>query len=341
MGVNLSLVLLILTMLTGCQSKEVDTTTDGQISDSQFLLGTIITLQLFDTEDTSLLTHSFDLIKEMDQWMSLTIDTSEVSRLNAEAGNGPMKVSDELAYVLSTALHYGDVSEGRFDISLEPVIKLWGIGTDAARVPTDNELADALTLVNYKDIVFDEVNQTIEMKKGMAIDLGGIGKGYAADLIADYLKEQGIKKAIINLGGNVVVIGEKQENTPFKVGLQNPFDARNAYIGYVQVSDRTVVTSGIYERNFTENGVTYHHILDNLTGYPIQNGVAGVSVVTSRSIDADALSTTLFALGVEKGLALANSLEDVECLYITDDSKLYMTDGMKALFTLSDSSFSE
>lgn len=335
---QLVMMLLVVSISTGCKKTP---SVESQITDAQFLLGTVITLQLYGTEDTQLLTKSFDIIKNLDLWMSLNIETSEVSQLNAQAGNGPIKVSDELAYVLTEALKYGDLSEGHFDISLEPVIKLWGIGTDTPRVPSDAELKEALQYVNYKNIKFDAVNQTVELQKGMAIDLGGIGKGYAADLVSDYLKGEGVKKAIVNLGGNVVVVGEKQLDTPFKVGLQNPFAQRNAYIGYVQVSDKTVVTSGIYERNFTENGVTYHHILSNTDGYPISNGVAGVSIVASKSIDADALSTTLFTLGVEKGLALANSLDDVECLFITDDSKLYMSDGMKAMFTLTDTSFTE
>lgn len=332
-----ALMILCIIALSGC-SNEPDMT--NQISDSQFLLGTVITVQIYGTDDPELLTKSFDIIKGVDQWMSLNIDTSEVSQLNANAGNGPIKVSDELAYVLGVALKYGDLSDGYFDVSLEPVIKLWGIGTDNPRIPSEEELSEALQYVNYKNIVFDAQNQTVELQKGMAIDLGGIGKGYAADLVKDYLKSQGIVKAIINLGGNVDVIGEKAEGTPFKVGLQNPFAERNAYIGYVQVVDKTVVTSGVYERNFTENGVTYHHILDHVTGYPVMNGVSGVSVVTSRSIDADALSTTLFTLGVEDGLALANSLEDVECLYIMDDSTVYMTEGMKSMFTQTDTTFS-
>lgn len=334
--ISLLLIMSIIT-LSGC-TKEPDLS--AQISDSQFLLGTVITIQIYGSEKTELLTKSFDIIKAVDAWMSLNIEESEVCKLNANAGNGPVKVSDELAYVLGVALKYGDLSGGHFDVSLEPVIKLWGIGTDTPRVPSKEELADALQYVNYKNIVFDAQNQTVELQKGMAIDLGGIGKGYAADLVKDYLKSEGIVKAIINLGGNVDVIGEKAEGTPFKVGLQNPVAERNSYIGYVEVVDKTVVTSGVYERNFTENGVTYHHILDHISGYPVMNGVSGVSVVTSRSIDADALSTTLFTLGVEDGLALVNSLEDVECLYIMDDSTVYMTEGMKAMFTQTDSSFS-
>jgi thiamine biosynthesis lipoprotein len=173
----------------------------------------------------------------------------------------------------------------------------------------------------------------------MSVDLGSIGKGYAADQVADYLKEQGVQKAILNLGGNILIIGEKDAGTPFRVGLQNPFDSRNEYFGVVEVMDKTVVTSGIYERNFEQDGILYHHILDTETGYPVNNSVTSVSIIADSSIDADAMSTVLFVLGVEEGLELCESIANIECVYVTNDYQVYMSSGAKNAVTITNDKF--
>jgi thiamine biosynthesis lipoprotein len=211
---------------------------------------------------------------------------------------------------------------------MEPVIGLWGIGTDEARIPEENELEEALSYVDYQKIQLDEAEQTVYLEEGMAIDLGAIAKGYAADQVAAYLKDQGITKSIINLGGNVMLIGQKDEDTLFKVGLQDPYDVRNKYFGIIEEADKTIVTSGVYERNFEEDGVLYHHILSPEDGYPVRNNIGAVSVVAETSIDADALSTVLFAVGKEKGLELVETLEGVECIYIMENHEIFTSSGI-------------
>ena len=323
--IMVTLIMVIVLSTNGCK-KNPDM--NQSISDSQIVLGTVISIQLFGTEDEVLLKESYDILKSIEAKMSLNVPDSEVVAINNSAGDEPVSVSEETFFVIQKALEYSQLSDGQFDISMEPVIRLWGIGTDEAHIPEDDTLENALMYVDYNQIQLDVANQTVYLEEGMSIDLGGIAKGYAADQVSEYLKEQGITKAIINLGGNVMLIGQKSEDTLFKVGLQDPFDVRNKYFAVIEEADNTIVTSGIYERNFEEDGIVYHHILSPQDGYPIQNGIGAVSVVAETSIDADALSTALFALGKEKGLELVETLEDVECIYIMKNREIYTSSGI-------------
>lgn len=332
------MVMFIVLLITGCQ-KGPDMS--QSISDSQIVLGTVISIQVFGTKDTSIIQESFDIIKEIEAKMSLNIEDSEVVSINTAAGQAPVKVSEDTFYVIQKSMEYSQLSEGKFDITMEPVISLWGIGTDEANIPEASALEEALAYVDYKKVQLDEAGQTVYLEEGMSIDLGAIAKGYAADLVANYLKEQGITKAIINLGGNVMLVGQKDENTLFKVGLQDPYDVRNKYFGIIEEADNTIVTSGVYERNFEQDGVLYHHILSPEDGYPVRNNIGAVSVVAKTSIDADALSTVFFALGKEKGLELVETLEDVECIFIMDNYEVYTSSGINSdTLTITNSDYS-
>lgn len=325
--------ILMMLILQGCSTQE------KSINDTKFVIGTIVSIQLNGTDDQAIIDGSFAILEGVDQWMSLTITDSLINDLNNQAGQGPYPVSEDAFYVIEKALAYSELSGGLFDVSMEPVIDLWGIGTEGAQVPNDQLLAEKLELVGYEKIQLDKEALTVELPEGMSIDLGGIGKGYAADKIVEYLETEGVTSAIINLGGNIVALGSKADEQPFRVGVQNPFDSRNDYFGVVEVMDKTVVTSGIYERNFEEDGTLYHHILNPEDGYPMDNGVAGVTVITSKSIDADGLSTVLFLLGVEEGLALVNSLDGVECIFVDENRQVYLSDNVGDIFELSDDSF--
>jgi len=333
----LCLLLVLIMFITGCQSADAE----ESISETRSVIGTIVSLQLFGTQDRTLLEESYEIIEEIDDLMSLTIETSELNALNANAGKGPFTVSDKTFYVIQKAVEYGVLSKGGFDISLEPVISLWKIGSENPKVPSQEELTKALGFVDYSKIKLNEADLSIELEEGMSIDLGGIAKGYAADLISAYLKENDVTKAILNLGGNILIIGEKEDDTPFRVGIQNPFGSRNDYFGVVEVVDKTIVTSGVYERNFEQEGITYHHILDTKTGFPINNGVASVSIIADMSIDADALSTVLFVLGVEEGIELINQLDGVEGIYVTNESTVIMSEGAEAMITITAETFSK
>jgi len=310
------------------------------ISNTGFLMGTVIDIKLFNTADQAILNGAFDIIRDIENKMSLNIAGSEINKLNESSGITPVAVSNETYEVVKKGLKYSSISHGSFDITIGPLVKLWGIGTDNARVPSQQEIEDAKGLVGYSMISTDDSSKSVYLQKpGMSLDLGGVAKGYAADEIAEYLKAHGVSRAIINLGGNVMAVGSKDAGTPWKIGVQNPFDSRGSYIGTVAVSDSTVVTSGIYERYFESESKLYHHILSPFTGYPVDNGLSSVTIIAKSSADADALSTSVFSLGLEKGMELAESLEDVEAIAIDMDRNIYLTSGAKEIFSLTDKTF--
>ena len=174
--------------------------------------------------------------------------------------------------VIEKAVQYSKLTDGALDATIEPIVKLWGIGTDKERVPSKNEIEEKLKLVNYKDIILDNKNSTVQLKRtGQAIDLGAIAKGYTADEIKKVLLDNKISSALINLGGNVFAVGNKTDGTSWNIGIQNPLDTRGQYLGTISVTDKSVVTSGNYERFFIVDGKRYHHIFDPKTGYPSEN----------------------------------------------------------------------
>ena len=199
--------------------------------------------------------------------------------------------------------------------------------TDASMIPSDEDIQSALKTVDYHAVVVDGTTVTLT-DPDAKIDLGGIAKGYIADRMKDYLNENGATSGIINLGGNVLCLGTKADGSAYSIGLQRPFDENGSLIAAVHVTDETVVSSGVYERSFEVNGKLYHHILDTATGYPYDNGLLGVTIITDESVDGDGLSTTCFALGLKDGMALIESLSDTEAIFITDDYELHASSGI-------------
>jgi thiamine biosynthesis lipoprotein len=280
----------------------------------------------------------FDRFREIESRMSVTLPGTEVDRINANAGIGPVAVHADVFEVLELAVRYAGLSGGAFDPTVGPLVSLWNIGGEEPRLPPQEEIEALLPLINWRDLELDREGSTVFLKKpGMALDLGAIAKGYAADEAAKLLRKNRIKRAIIDLGGNILVYGEKRDKSPWRVGIQNPLDGRGAYIGIVEIRDQTVVTSGVYERCFEAAGVRYHHILSPAGGYPVRNGLLSVSIVTRRSVDADALSTAVFVLGYERGKALVESLEGTGAVFIFEDRSIRICGG--ADFTLTDDSY--
>ena len=313
---------------------------DYSQSKSEFLLGTVCTIRLFDKADGKLLTRVFERVREIEEKMSANLPTSEVAAINATAGVAPAAVSGETLFVVEKALNYGDVSAGTFDITIGPLVKLWGIGTDNARIPAPSEIEALLPLVNYKDVILDNEAGTVYLpRQGLAIDLGGIAKGYAADEAARILRENGVSRAIIDFGGNILALGAKEKGRPWRIGVQNPFGERGEYAAIVPAEDASLVSSGNYERFFIEDGRRYHHILDVKTGYPVENGLADVTIVAASSIDADGLSTAVFSLGLSAGYRLLTSLPGVEGLLVTTEMRIVVTPGLTDSITLADPAF--
>lgn len=338
MRINRSLVpfLLLLSILfASCRQK------DYSQAKSEFLLGTVCTVKLFDKADSKILTRVFDRVREIEGRMSVNIDTSEVSKINRNAGTAPVSVSPDTMEVIEKALRFSELSAGAFDITIGPLVKLWGIGTELARIPAPKEIEALLPLVDYRQVIIDKDKGTVYLKRqGMAVDLGAIAKGYAADEAARILKEEGIPRGIIDFGGNIYVLGSKEKNKPWRVGIQNPSKNRGEYLAIIAASDAALVSSGTYERFFIEDGKRYHHILDTKSGYPVQNGLSDVTIVAPSSTDADGLSTSVFTLGMEAGIDLIRTLSGVEGVFVTTDNRIEITPGLTDRLSVSDPAFS-
>jgi thiamine biosynthesis lipoprotein len=283
----------------------------------------------------------FDRIQEIDERMSANRAGSEVSRINAAAGAEAVAVSADTFAVVREAVAFSRLGDGRFDLTVGPLVKLWGIGTDDARVPARDEIAAALALVGWRDVELSEPDATVFLRRaGMAIDLGAIAKGYAADEAAAVLAARGVTTALIDLGGNVLTLGAKPDGSPWRIGLQDPDPSvpRGTHIGTLEFEgSRSVVTSGTYERYFVRNGVRYHHLFDTATGSPAANGLVAVTIFTARSVEADGWSTLVFASGLERGRALVEATNGVvEAAFFTDRFEVYATSGMRSLLKLSD-----
>ncbi len=327
---------LFVMLVTSCKAK-----IQKPLARTNFILGTTVDIILYDSKDEKAIDEAFGRIKEIEDKMTInTENTSEIINLNNASGLHDVTVSPDTFFVLERGLYYSQLSQGKFDITIGPIVKLWNIGTENAAVPEPQALAEAINSVDYKKLHLDPHNKRAKLDtKGMIVDLGAIAKGYAADEAGNILRKHGVKSAIINLGGNILAIGENTTGEPFKIGVQDPFNLRGAYLGILEIKDKTVVTSGIYEKYFEFEDKVYHHILDPYTGFPAKSDLAGVSVITDISIDGDGLSTMIFLLGLEKGLEFINNEPNIEGVFITNNKEVYLTEGIKESFVLTDEKY--
>ena len=305
-------------LFTGCHL-----VTKEPISKTGIYFDTVISIDIYDSNNTSLLEQCFEYCKEFEETVSRTIETSEIYQINHANGN-PVEVSDVTLELLKKGVEYGDLTNGKFDITIAPLSELWDFKNNTGTVPNEQDIKDALSHVNYKNIVIDGNMITLTDPKS-AIDLGGIAKGYMADRLKEYLTKQGVESALINLGGNILAVGSKPDGTPFHLGIQKPFDKHGVTITSVKTADSSVVSSGVYERYFKTDDALYHHILNSKTGFPYNNGLLGVTILSEKSVDGDALSTSCFALGLEDGMKLIQSLDGVDAIFVTDDYQLHDT----------------
>lgn len=333
------LVLLISLMLAaaGCRRGE---TANGyeKVEKSEFLMGTLVTIKIFDRDEekaSRAAEEALERIREIEALLSVSKKESEINRINQRAGVQPVSVSDDTINVVDRGIYYGGLSDGLFDVTVGPLVSLWGIGTERQEVPGDEELNKALALIDYRDVEINREAGEVYLKRpGMGLDLGGIAKGYAADEVKELLEAAGIKHAVINLGGNILTVGAKYDGGPWNIGIKDPEEPAGSLLGMARIIGKTVVTSGDYERYFEEDGRRYHHILNPFTGYPGKSEIRGVTIITSSSIDADALSTTVFLLGPEEGMQLIESLEGVEAVVVTDKRQVVLSSGIKDTFSL-------
>jgi len=307
--------------------------TSGKVSPisaiSYDLLNTAVTIQLYDSTDYDLLNECFSVIDRYEKIFSRTLETSEVYKIN-HSNETTFLISDELKELLTLSLSYCEQSGGMFDVSVAPLTSLWDFSDAShhATVPSKDSVQEALKLVDYSAIHL-EGNTLTFSKPGIQLEFGAVAKGFIADKVKEFLLANGVSSAIINLGGNVLLVGGKPDDTSFKIGIQKPFAERDSVlVAVTELKDVSMVSSGIYERYFyDESGAFFHHILDPYTGYPADPGLLQVTIISPTSAMGDALSTACFALGLEKGMELVHSLPDVYAVFITSDGNLHFSDG--------------
>ena len=318
------LIVSCLFLLSGCALPKETT----PISRSGFYFDTVITITVYEEKDAPTLDACFALADRYEHLFSTKIPESDVARINAAEGT-PVTVDPETVDLLNTALSYAKLSDGVFDPTIGALSSLWDFQADEPVLPDPVNIDAALSTVDYREVIVDEKASTVQLlRPGAAIDLGGIAKGYIADRMKETLIEDGVTSAIINLGGNVLVLGEKPDGSAYKVGIQYPFQPEGTAIETLEVKDQSLVSSGCYERYMTIDGILYHHILNTETGWPVDNDLLGVTILSSRSVDGDALSTICYAMGLTDGMALIESLPDTEAVFIKKDETLVPSSGL-------------
>ncbi len=309
-----------------------------------YRLGTIVRITLYGYDREKLdkaLTQAMDEIERLENLFSVNIALSDVSLVNRASGDYPVKVSEETGFLIEKALAWSEQTEGSFDPTIGEIVKLWGIGTKKASIPAPAPLKRALSLTDFRKVLVTHGKSGIfiETAKGQRIDLGGIAKGYVTDKVKELLIKDGVSSALIDLGGNIAVLGSSPTSRKWKLGLQHPFMPRGEYFGIVEVSDISVVTSGPYERYFESGGVKYHHIFNPATGYPAKSDLRSVTIISENSTDADALSTALFVMGLDKSISFLHKLKNIEAVLVAERPQgiiVHVTQGLKDAFVLKD-----
>ena len=298
-----------------------------------YAMNTVIEQKWYGENADAIYTGVEALIRELEGDLSLHLPNSEIARINEAAGREPVQVSERTFELLQRAKTLSEESDGCFDITIAPVVELWGITSDHPHVPTDEELAQAMSEMGLEDLVLDEEERTAYLTRpGMAIDLGGIAKGWTADQIRDYCRENGAERGYVSLGGNLMIIGERPDGDPFKFGLRDPQGDASQYLGTVTLDDGwTMATTGGYERYFEEDGIRYHHVLDPKTGYPADSDLLSVAVLSQDGTLADYLSTTLFIKGLDEAKAAADS-EEYALVMVDRDNNVWISGSLRGNF---------
>lgn len=295
-----------------------------RVSATGLYLDTVVTLTAYGAEK-SVLDAALELCADYEAMFSKTIEGSDVWRIN-HAGGEPVEVAEETITILTCAERISELSGGAFDITIEPVMELWNFtGTTGAELPGADEIAAAAALTDYRKLVIN--GNVVTLPQSMRIDLGGIAKGFIADAIGEYLRGQNVKHALLNFGGNIVLIADKPDGSAWTIGVQDPDMPGNSIVNVAAI-DNSLVTSGIYERGFTLDGVLYHHILDTQTGWPVQNELASVTIIADNSMLADALSTACLAMGLDRARTFLEQFDGVEAVFVTRDREVIQTDGV-------------
>ncbi|MCR4806436.1 MAG: FAD:protein FMN transferase [Lachnospiraceae bacterium] len=332
-ALNFKLLLLLIAslILQGCGSS---LPAKRYITRSAFCFDTYVQINIYDSMDEDLLEDCIDMCYYYEDLLSATVKGSDIYMIN-KAGTKPVTVSSDTIYLLKEAQVYRDISDGLLDISMAPLTDRWTRAREDKEVPEKDEIIPLLDHVGLDNIIIDEAASTVRKEDPEAsIDLGALGKGFIADKIKEMLVSKGVGSAVISLGGNILTIGNRRDGSPFHIGVKEPF-ARDTVISCsLNVSDKSVVTSGIYERYFEKDGVIYHHILDPRNGFPADTDLYSATIISDSSLEGDALSTVCLLWGLDRSMELINKTPGVEAVFITEDNKLHYTGGASSIIEM-------
>ncbi|MGM9522500.1 MAG: FAD:protein FMN transferase [Oscillospiraceae bacterium] len=318
------LTLMIALLLVSCGKLE-SSAASQPVSATIFAMDTVMELNIYG--DSELLKGSESLIYNLEALLSVTDENSEIFNVNH---NGSAVLSGVTAELVSDALELCSRTGGALDISIYPVVRAWGFTTGEYRIPGDAELMELLKNVDYTKIRLDPKTGELTLPDGFEIDLGSVAKGYTSGRVIDYLRENGVTSALLNLGGNVHALGAKPGGSPWRIAIQDPLGDGNLCV--LEITDKAVITSGGYERYFEQDGETYWHIIDPSTGRPASSGLVSVSIIGENGLLCDGLSTSLFILGLEDAAELWRESSDFEAVFVTTDGEIYITEGLEGCF---------
>lgn len=305
----------------------------GMINKKYYALGTLINLSVAEPDTVDDLDGAYDLIKHYEDKLTVNRPESEIMAVNHNAGIKPVAVPKDDYDLIKTAVEVSQRDLG-FNVAIGPLVKLWKIGFKGANKPTDSQIQQRLEQIDANSIELDDDKRTVFLKKsGMEIDLGGIAKGWIADRIKEFWEKTGVESGIIDLGGNILLVGRSlRPDSLWRIGIQNPIKSRNVPIGILKTPEKSIGTSGIYERKLVVDGHEYHHMFDSKTGYPIANNLASVTIVSDRSVDGEIWSTIGFYQGIDQGMKLIEREPGIEAIFITRDLEISVTSGLKDAF---------
>ena len=318
-------------VVTSSELTSENASDDAEAVRDVFAMDTYMTVKAYGSNGDAAVDAAVDEINRLDALLSTGKKDSEIGQINANNGG---QLSEDGAVLMERSLELYKSTNGAFDVAIYPVMKAWGFTDGNYQVPDADTLKATLELVNPSLIDYDKETSTVSFKKdGVQIDLGGIAKGYTSSRIMDIYKEKGVTSGLVNLGGNAQVFGTKPDGSLWRVAVQSP-DSEDEYLGVLETKDKAIITSGGYERYFEKDGVTYHHIIDPATGYPAENGLISVTIVSADGTLADGLSTSLFVMGKDKATNYWKAHSDeFDMILLTDDEKLYVSEGIKDSFT--------
>lgn len=326
------IIMLAALLLTGCggTNSSSGNANDTAASRDIFAMDTFMSLKAYGSNADEALDKAGERIRVLEEELSVTNENSDIWRID-HAGGNPVQVSEDTAAILKKALEISDDTDGALNVCLYPVVSAWGFTTGEYRIPDDKEISSLLKNTDWYSLHLD--GSTVTLPEKYQIDTGALAKGYTSDEVMEIMRESGVDSAIVSLGGNVQALGTKPDGSLWKVAVRDPFSP-DTDMCVIEVGEKAVITSGNYERYFTgEDGNNYWHIIDGNDGYPADNGAVSVTVIGSSGIECDALSTALFVMGYPAACDYWRSRQDFDMVIVTDDQRIYYTEGIADVFS--------